>query len=443
MVRVLATLALTLGLLSLDGATGIGAAALSMAHAQSPADASMPLAELLARPQPRDRSLNEEVWLVDRPIPAGASGAGSDGMGRPRTAIAAGSVNLQVTVFRPPGAGPFPVVVINHGKERGEPHLQERARFPVAAREFVERGYLVVLPMRQGFVGSGGTYDSHGCDLVANALDQAADIRAALARVLATPEADPRSILVIGQSHGGLATLAFGTLNQPGVRALVNMAGGLHNDGCPDWQDDLVHAMQVFGQRATVRSLWFYGDNDSYFPAPLARRMFDAYRDAGGPARLIAFGQWPDGDAHRMFASPAGRAVWLGEVLAMLHAVGMPTAVRYPNLPSGLAGAVPAASGYARIDDLQALPGRDAKLQSDYAEYLRSASPKAFAVSGRGQWGWQAMRTDAIAIALRRCRDFARDDSCSLYAADDVVVWQRPGVNVGRSGRAAAARPAD
>ena len=39
------------------------------------------------------------------------------------------AATLQVTLFSPPGDGPFPVAVINHGKASGDPRWQARARY--------------------------------------------------------------------------------------------------------------------------------------------------------------------------------------------------------------------------------------------------------------------------------------------------------------------------
>src|SRR4051812_17681911 len=61
------------------------------------------------------------------------------------------SAELETTIFKPEGDGPFPVALINHGKAPGNPYFQERARYLVASREFVRRGYAVVIPMRMGF----------------------------------------------------------------------------------------------------------------------------------------------------------------------------------------------------------------------------------------------------------------------------------------------------
>src|SRR5262249_884149 len=77
--------------------------------------------------------------------------------------LQAGGIELETTIFKPDGEGPFPLVVINHGKASGNPYFQPRYRPLVAARQFVDRGYLVAVPMRQGFSKSGGGYVNPGC----------------------------------------------------------------------------------------------------------------------------------------------------------------------------------------------------------------------------------------------------------------------------------------
>ena len=63
-------------------------------------------------------------------------------------------VQLETTVFRPPGPGPFPLLIVNHGKAPGNPKLQARDRFIYLATAFVRRGYAVMVPMRTGFAPS-------------------------------------------------------------------------------------------------------------------------------------------------------------------------------------------------------------------------------------------------------------------------------------------------
>jgi dienelactone hydrolase len=244
----------------------------------------------------------------------------------PKAAIPS-RIDLEATVFKPAGAGPFPVVVINHGKAPGRPGMQGRARFPAQSVEFLRRGYVVVLPMRQGFARSGGAYVGGSCDIETNGMMQADDVVATLDYMATQPYVDMERIVVIGQSHGGLTTMAFSTVAYPGVRGVVNFAGGLRNLNCPDWEERLVGAFASYGSLARYPSLWVYGDNDSYWPVPLPSRMFNAFKTrATGPAaraRLVDVGEF-GADSHRLFSAREGIPVWLPEVGNFFRSLGLP-----------------------------------------------------------------------------------------------------------------------
>ncbi len=181
-----------------------------------------------------------------------------------------GSTELETTLYKPDGPGPFPVVVINHGKAMGDPRFQSRYRPAIAARYFAARlhGAGAHAP---GLLKSSGSYIGGGCNVESNGRAQAEDVKAVLDYALAQPEADKTRILVMGQSHGGWTTLAFGTLNYPGVKGLVNFAGGLRQESCAGWQANLARAAGTYAAETALPSLWFYGDNDSYFRHPPGR----------------------------------------------------------------------------------------------------------------------------------------------------------------------------
>ncbi len=241
-----------------------------------------------------------------------------------------GSTELETTIFKPHGDGPFPLAVINHGKASGNPRFQERARYLVAASEFVSRGYIVVIPMRRGFSKSGGGYISPGCNITSNGLMQAEGVREVLVTLVKRADVDAQRIVVMGQSHGGLTTMALGTLNFPGVRGLVNFAGGLRIEGGSShcsWEKSLTDAFEAYAKKTALPSLWFYGDNDSYWGAELPKIMHTRYIEAGGKAKMVAFGVFEDGDAHAMFGRRTGRSIWLKPTLEFLRSIDMPTDV--------------------------------------------------------------------------------------------------------------------
>ena len=328
---------------------------------------------------------------------------------------------LEVTVYRPPGAGPFPVLVVNHGRASGNAKLQPRYRPSLAAREFVQRGWAVVVPMRQGFSQSGGSEISAGCNVHSNGLQQARSVRRTLDWVAQQPWADVSRNVVLGQSHGGLTTLAYGTDPHPGTRLLVNFAGGLRQETCTSWQHSLIRAIGDYGAASKLPSLWFYGDNDSYFPPFVWRGAHERYTQAGGRADLVAFGNFGS-DAHGLFGSRAGLPIWLPRLLAALDAAGLPTQVVQalpvaPDLP------VPPSSGFAAVTDLDRVPLRSDRARAGYQTWLAAESPKAFAIHpNQGGWAsaWGAERP--IARALANCERIAKAP-CRLYAVDDAVVW--------------------
>ena len=174
-------------------------------------------------------------------------------------------LELEVTTFMPAGDGPFPIVVINHGRSSGDARFQERYRPILAVREFISRGYAVVVPMRHGFSKSGGNEISGGCNVYSNGLQQAISVKRAVHWASSKGWAHASRIVVMGQSHGGLTTLAYGVDPDPGVKLLVNFAGGLKQPNCTGWEGVLVRAFADYGEKTKLPSIWFYGDNDSFF----------------------------------------------------------------------------------------------------------------------------------------------------------------------------------
>jgi dienelactone hydrolase len=262
-----------------------------------------------------------------------------------------------------------------------------------------------------------------GCNIDSNGLQQAQDTKATLDWAVSQPWADKSNILVMGQSHGGWTTLAFGTLNYPGVKGLVNFAGGLRQESCAGWEGSLARAAGGYGTDTQVPSIWFYGDNDSYFAPHTFRSMFEKYTSSGGKAELVAFGNFGS-DAHMMFGSRAGIPIWQPKVSTFMQSVGLPTAItraKYnaaPNLTP-----IPPKTDFASLDDEAKLPHVKETGRSGYKNFLTKQMPRAFALAPNGAWGWAEMGDDPLKRALDNCNRNGQGQ-CKLYAVDDVVVWQ-------------------
>ena len=243
-----------------------------------------------------------------------------------RAPVAEGArrVLIDVTVFRPRAAGPFPVVVLSHGSPRNaeERRLDGRQRLSAQAQPFLAMGYAVLVPTRRGYGESGGDWaEGYGpCrdpDYYTAGLESARDIRAAVDAVRSEPWADTHRIVLAGQSAGGFGSVAASAAGLEGLVGVINFAGGRGSRAADDVcrEERLVEAMSRYGRAARVPELWLYSANDRFFAPALAKRMFEAFVAAGGDAQFVQAP--PIGlDGHAYFA----RAVddWAPRVRAFL-----------------------------------------------------------------------------------------------------------------------------
>ena len=135
-----------------------------------------------------------------------------------RVTFSSGDLELEGYVFRPPGPGPFPAVVWNHGSEKDPTSGQ----FDAIAKVFVPAGFVVFAPVRRGQGASPGEYvvdqiaaaGASGGLEAANALQvqlltgpQLDDQLAGLRWLADQPYVDASTVAVAGCSFGGIETL--------------------------------------------------------------------------------------------------------------------------------------------------------------------------------------------------------------------------------------------
>ena len=236
--------------------------------------------------------------------------------------------SIDVTVFKPEGAGPFPLLVLSHGSPRDaeERRREGRQRLPAQSERFVAMGFAVLVPTRRGYGTSGGRWaEAYGpCadpDYYTAGLESARDMRAAVEAVRHEPWADAGRVVLAGQSAGGFGSVAASSLPLEGLLGVVNFAGGRGSEGadhvCAEAR--LVQAMSRYGAGARVPELWIYSVNDRFFPPPLAHRMHEAFVHAGGVAEFVeapATGL----DGHGYFARATDH--WGPRVEAFLRRIG-------------------------------------------------------------------------------------------------------------------------
>lgn len=228
--------------------------------------------------------------------------------------------HLVARVCRPDRSGPSPVAVINHGApRRGEdlPFLQPASCTSEPARWFLARGYVVVFALRRGYGGSSGDLMEYrgpcnAPDYWRAGEEGARDIAAVVEYATTLPYAIRSGTVVVGQSIGGWAVMAYAGQAHAGV-TLVSMAGGhghiAEGSGAVCRPDALLAAATRFGAAARQPMLWIYAANDEFFPPAWAATLRDAFNAKGGGALLQvtpAYGS----DGHQLLFAPGGSQVW-------------------------------------------------------------------------------------------------------------------------------------
>jgi len=232
------------------------------------------------------------------------------------------STLMWTNVFRPPGAGPFPLVVINHGStynalQRAEYRIPE---YQTLTEWLVARGYAVAVPQRPGHgKTSGPYYEDQGAscaqpDYRKAGLGAASSIAAVIYYLRQQPFIQKNGVIAVGQSAGGWGALALASQHFPPLKAVIAFApgrggrvNGEANHNCAP--DRLIETARQFAQTTSIPSLWIYAENDSYFGPDLSRRMADAYRLAGGRAEyhlLPAVGS----DGHNLIHEKDALPLW-------------------------------------------------------------------------------------------------------------------------------------
>jgi carboxymethylenebutenolidase len=201
--------------------------------------------------------------------------------------VQSGSLKLRALLWRPPGRGPFPAVLFNHGSGHardtalGSREERNRARQPaVLGPVFARHGYAFLFLFRRGTVLSAGQGTYSG-DLMDRELaakgedarnrlqvqlletDEMSDALAGLAFLRALPEVDAHRVAVVGHSFGGSLTLLMAE-RDPTLRAVVDFAGAANS-----WlrSPQLRERLLVAAGRAVTPVFFIHAAND-YSVAP-------------------------------------------------------------------------------------------------------------------------------------------------------------------------------
>lgn len=228
-------------------------------------------------------------------------------------------LELRGFLYRPPGPGPFPAVVYNHGSEKNLAYI-DRLAVP-----FVERGYVFFAPNRRGHGRSPGPYildelnRLRGAEwsqaLVRLHEEQLSDQLAGVAFLKSLPFVDAGRLAVFGWSFGGIQTMLAVEHPEVGYKAAVNCAGAAQTwAASPDLQARLTQA----ARNAAVPVFFIQVQNDYSLAALEA--LSEEMRRAGKPFQARVFPPFgtSNQDGHNFCAQ--GHQIWGPEVFAFLDA---------------------------------------------------------------------------------------------------------------------------
>jgi dienelactone hydrolase len=251
------------------------------------------------------RATLAEVMAVPARVPGVVTGTtvripiGETGPSRERA-------TLEATLYRPAGDGPHAVLLFNHGSTGGGNVAPSTTMRPSRqAQFFVERGFVVLAPMRRGRGASDGGHQEYEgtCDpdVLGAGLGRAIeDVDAAMAYLRAQPWADPGRVLVAGQSRGGILSVAYAAVRSGAVRGVINFAGGWTSQRCDEGGRSFNQAtFAAAGGRTRIPMLWLYAEEDGYYSAAWIRRYHEAFTQAGGVATFHLFPAF-GADGHRL-----------------------------------------------------------------------------------------------------------------------------------------------
>ena len=154
-----------------------------------------------------------------------------------RHTFAVEDAELTGFLYLPPGDGPFPVVVLNHGSTvtQGSSDISK----PSVASVLVSWGFACFFPNRFGYGESEGRYwredvtsafgtEDYDHELVTRLHREASDVVAALEYVTTLPSVDAERAAVMGSSFGGTVSL-LAAAKCDRFRCAVDFAGAAMN----------------------------------------------------------------------------------------------------------------------------------------------------------------------------------------------------------------------
>lgn len=252
------------------------------------------------------------------------------------TFYTSGTLRIEAYLYKPGGAGPFPLVIYNHGNDRAPG--RERTELPnrFIGQLLTEAGYAVLVPERRGFGKSDGqTFaEEVGADIDAKLTGRVQaetdDVLAGIEYARTEPSINTKRIAIMGYSTGGMVTVFAASRSGAFVAAIAQASGSLNWDKSPALRKTLPEA----AGKIRIPILCMVAENDATTAA--VQSVYDAAHAHGAAAELVIYPPFKPSDAlasslsnaglasllrtapgHLIF-TPEGMPIWSKDVLAFL-----------------------------------------------------------------------------------------------------------------------------
>jgi dienelactone hydrolase len=227
-------------------------------------------------------------------------------------------IRLETVFFKPPGRGPFPLAVFNHGSigRNATPGVAKQTWVSLEVADFLNRqGWLVAFPQRRGRGKSDGRYEEEpnsfgDPDKALRRADRALiDMDAIIAVLCRRQDVAPGPVLIGGHSHGGVLSVAYAGTHPEQALGVINFVGGWFREASPN--AELVNqTLFKRGARYGWPTIWLYGQGDIFYSIDHSRKNFAAFEQAGGQGTFIAF-DVPSDVGHNVIHYPD---LWAGPI---------------------------------------------------------------------------------------------------------------------------------
>lgn len=221
---------------------------------------------------------------------------GGDLFGFQQVAFRSGDLRIGALLTKPPGHGPFPAYIHNHGSgvSRGSLWVMPQGLDITLA----QAGYVVLRPARRGYLVSDGSTTTHTAtnsplrarDVIAGAYDEANDVVAAFKYLSECPFVDAQRIVVGGHSLGGFVSI-IAAAKLPSARAVISINGGINwvEGGVQTGYSAALDAWYWEAGKIKAPVLVLSGKYDTLIRPDMGRQLVEILQKNKVPAEFLLF----------------------------------------------------------------------------------------------------------------------------------------------------------